>query len=123
LSACLPCQPACLVSLPALSACLLRQPACLVSQPASSTCLPHQPACLVSLPTLSPCLPCQTACFILWLLLALVMKVDFCKIIWLEQSPFLRYLWPRTQSYNFIFDKFMPKIKVKHQYVFKVMPI
>ncbi len=39
LSACLPCQPACLVSLPALSACLPCQPACLVSLPALSACL------------------------------------------------------------------------------------
>ncbi len=61
LSACLPCQPACLVSLPALSACLPCQPACLVSLPALSACLPCQPACLVSLPALSACLPCQSA--------------------------------------------------------------
>jgi len=46
--ACLPCQPACLVSLPALSASLPCQPACLVSQPALSASLPCQPACLVS---------------------------------------------------------------------------
>ncbi len=34
-TACLPCQPTCLVSLPALSACLPCQPACLVSLPAN----------------------------------------------------------------------------------------
>jgi hypothetical protein len=41
-SACLPCQPACFVSLPALPACLLCQPACFVSLS----------ACFVSLPAL-----------------------------------------------------------------------
>jgi hypothetical protein len=42
-------------------ACLPCQPACLVSLPASSACLPCQPACLFSLPALSACLPCQPA--------------------------------------------------------------
>jgi hypothetical protein len=54
-----PCQPTCLVSLPALSACL---PACLVSLlPALSACLPALSTCL---PALSARLPCQPACLV-----------------------------------------------------------
>ncbi len=56
--ACLPCQPACLVSVPVLSACLSCQPAAL------SACLSCRPACLVGLPALSACLPCQLACLV-----------------------------------------------------------
>jgi hypothetical protein len=97
LSTCQPCQPVCLVSLSALSACLPCQLVSLVSLPALSACLPCQPACLVSLPALSACLPCQPACLVSPTISVLVFaEVDcFCKLICLVQSTSLRYLWTR----------------------------
>ncbi len=106
LLACLPCWPACLIGLPALLACLPCWPACLVGLPASLACLPCWPACLVGLPallaclTLLACLPCWPACLYgLPALLApatsvlISLKWIFSKLIFLEQSTYLRYLW------------------------------
>jgi hypothetical protein len=74
LPASLPCQPACLVSLPTLSACLRFQSAWLVNLPALSACLPYQPALLVSKPALPACLLCfvpsTSPCSSEWIFLA-----------------------------------------------------
>ncbi len=109
----LPCQPSCLVSLPALSAFLPCQPSCLVSLPALSAHLSCQPSCHVSLPALSAFLPCQPSCLVSQPVLfcarsqrLFLSKQIFCQLICHDLFTFLRYLWAPSCIYASLMQLF-----------------
>ncbi len=60
----LPCQPGCLLGLPAFQTCLPFRPACLLDLPAFQACLPSRPACLFGLPALQAYLHFRPACLL-----------------------------------------------------------